>query len=157
MLKFVFFALALLLASLSVADTALDARLASIFATTPLIDGHNDFPRFRKRFESESGFDYFNSDMSGQENPPHTDIPRLKLGGVGAQFWSAYVGIQEHGGAAGDTNRFLKQIDYVYELVESHPDHLEMAYTSDDWWWCNRGDAGGVCDAQYHRWATVYS
>ena len=122
----------LLLLSAAAADSNIDSRVEQILESTPLIDGHNDFPRFRERFkEGGKPFD-FNTDLSSLDNPPHTDLPRLLRGGVGAQFWVAWVPIEEHGGAAGDTKRFLRRMDFVYELVEANPEHLEMAFSSTD-------------------------
>ena len=61
----------------------------------------------------------------------HTDIPRLRQGGVGAQFWSAYVPADtaKKGTAVRLT---LEQIDVIHRMVAAYPDTFEMAYTADD-------------------------
>src|SRR5260370_36811089 len=53
-----------------------------------LVDGHNDLP-YQFREKADLGFDKL--DIRRPQPRIHTDIPRLRKGGVGAQFWSAYV------------------------------------------------------------------
>jgi hypothetical protein len=68
------------LASAGTADNIIDPRVGEILESNRLIDGRNDFPRFRDRFE-EGGEPFgVNTDLSSLENPPHTDIPRLRRG-----------------------------------------------------------------------------
>ena len=92
-------ALALLLAlaapSLAFAQAPTRAELARvdrILRATPLIDGHNDLPWAIK---SDHGNDLANVDLNSDTRtltpPLHTDIPRLRQGRLGAQFWSVYV------------------------------------------------------------------
>ena len=68
-----------------------EARAREILRTTPLIDGHNDLPwALRQDF----GNDPYRVDLTAnldESTKLHTDIPRLRAGGVGAQFWSVYV------------------------------------------------------------------
>src|SRR6476469_5759233 len=76
---------------------ALAARVDHVLATVPLIDGHNDLPwEIRDRFGSVDKFD-FAADTSKLPLPANatddvvplmTDIPRLRRGHVGGQFWS---------------------------------------------------------------------
>lgn len=90
-----------------------------------LIDGHNDLPwQFRKRKD----FSFRTFDIARPQPALHTDIERLKKGGVGAQFWSAYVDAESKH-AAKET---LEQIDIIHRLVKAYPDAFEMAYTADD-------------------------
>ncbi|MEU4425361.1 dipeptidase [Actinoplanes sp. NPDC024001] len=90
-----------------------------------IIDGHNDLPmRLRE---------WHGSDVAGleKERPPlHTDLPRLRAGGVGGQFWSVYVpsDLPEPVALA----HTLEQIDVVYRMVAAYRDDLELAYTADD-------------------------
>ena len=53
-----------------------------------LFDGHNDLP-WEMRKNGYSSFDQY--DISKPQPKAHTDIPRLRAGGVKAQFWSVYV------------------------------------------------------------------
>jgi membrane dipeptidase len=93
-----------------------------------LIDGHNDLP-WQLRTKGDSGFDKF--DVSQPQPMLDTDLPRLRRGGMGAQFWSAYAPVEtmRTGEAAKVT---LEQIDLIRRLVERYPDDLELALTVDD-------------------------
>src|SRR5215468_7707281 len=53
-----------------------------------VIDGHNDLP-WELRRKSNLGFETI--DIARSQPRLQTDIPRLRAGGVGAQFWSVYV------------------------------------------------------------------
>src|SRR5438105_1517743 len=72
-----------------------------------VIDGHNDFP-YEMRTKGNLSFDEI--DIAKYATNLQTDIPRLKLGGMGAQFWAIYVParLMKTGGAARQT---LEQID----------------------------------------------
>src|SRR5258708_32123365 len=59
-----------------------------------------------------------------------TDIPRLKEGGVGGQFWSVYVPVELQGQAA--VTATLEQIDIVHRMVRKYPETFELALTADD-------------------------
>lgn len=93
-----------------------------------VIDGHNDLP-WKLRERSESSFDKL--DISQPQESLHTDIPRLRKGGLGAQFWSAFVPVRTM--KSGGATRFaLEQIDLIHRMVRRYPDVFEMAYTADD-------------------------
>jgi membrane dipeptidase len=59
-----------------------------------------------------------------------TDIPRLRQGGVGAQFWSVYVPASLAGQQA--VTATLEQIDIVHRMIARYPDDLALALTADD-------------------------
>ena len=108
-------------------------RVETILAATPLIDGHNDIPfRYKLRVNNHLSQMDFAGDLTKLEKPTDTDLPRLRAGMVGAQFWSVYIPIKQHGGAAGDTSRVLDQIDLVKRLVARYPDDLTMTYSAKD-------------------------
>jgi membrane dipeptidase len=110
-------------------DTHL-ARARAILRRVPLVDGHNDLPwQYRKRGLTLEGLD-LTRDLSHLEPVLHTDLPRLRRGGVGAQFWSVYV--EAEGPAASWLPNTLEQIDLVYRMVRRYPRDLEMAYTAAD-------------------------
>lgn len=93
-----------------------------------LIDGHNDLPgEVRKRGNSS----FTALDISQPQPALDTDIPRLRAGGVKAQFWSAYVPAEtmRSGGAARQT---LEQIDLIYRMVQRYPETFLLARTADD-------------------------
>ncbi len=93
----------------------------------PLIDGHNDLPWALREAGS---LDPAKTDISAPVEFTHTDLPRLRAGGVGAQFWSVYVPAELQGEAAVTTT--LEQIDLVRGLIARYPDTLELALTSED-------------------------
>lgn len=101
-----------------------------ILESVPLFDGHNDAPwQYRNRVGYKfSELDFY--DTSQLENPMHTDIPRLKEGRIGAQWWSVYVNahIPENEAVV----RTMEQIDFVKRMAHTYPDEFEMAYTADD-------------------------
>lgn len=114
------------------ADSDEDRRQQAIeiLERVPLFDGHNDAPyQYRNRVGYKFGeLDFY--DTTQLENPMHTDIPRLKEGHVGAQWWSVYVpaGIPEDEAV----KRTMEQIDFVYRMANRYSDEFEMAYTADD-------------------------
>ena len=93
-----------------------------------LFDGHNDLPDKLSDLTPEA-FDQL--DLTQPQKDLQTDIPRLRAGGVGAQFWAAYVPPEtiRNGGAA---RAALEQIDLIYRMVRRYPDHMAMAYSADD-------------------------
>jgi membrane dipeptidase len=93
-----------------------------------LIDGHNDLPGVI-RGKGDSSFDKL--DISQPQAGMQTDIPRLRRGGVGAQFWAAYVPCSTIR-TGGGTRYALEQIDLIHRMVRRYPEHFEMAYTADD-------------------------
>lgn len=94
-----------------------------------LIDGHNDLPwQLRTRFGNRlEGFDF--RDARQLVPPIHTDLRRLREGGVGAQFWALYVPIEHRGAAA--TKVLLEQLDVTERLHARHPE-LRPARTADE-------------------------
>ena len=67
-------------------------------------------------------------DLSRRLDSGQTDIPRLREGGVKAQFWSVYIP-SEH---ANPARTVTEQIDLVHRMVERYPDAFELAYTAED-------------------------
>lgn len=104
-----------------------DAALA-LHRDCIVIDGHNDLPWM---YREKKDLSFRSLDIAQPQPTLHTDIPRLRKGGVGAQFWSAYVPAStgRKGTAVRDT---LEQIDVIRRFVARYPDTFEMAYTADD-------------------------
>lgn len=99
----------------------------SLLTATPVFDGHNDLPwALREAGESQA----VPVDITEPVPFTQTDLPRLRAGGVGAQFWSVYVPAE----LAGDTAvcATLEQIDLVRRLIARHPAALGPALTADD-------------------------
>ncbi len=106
------------------------AKVREILRESPLIDGHNDLPwQYRKHSNDFSAID-LNSDTSKLKPPLVTDIPRLRAGCMGAQFWSVYVPTELAGPAA--VQATIEQIDDVYRLVARYPETFELAFTPAD-------------------------
>ncbi|GGS06685.1 dipeptidase [Streptomyces aureoverticillatus] len=107
-------------------DSLAEAR--SLLAEFPVVDGHNDLPW---ALREKAGYDIERLDIAAdQTGDLHTDIARLRAGGVGAQFWSVYV----RADMAGDTavSATLEQIDCVRQLLARHPADLRGALTAAD-------------------------
>jgi membrane dipeptidase len=100
-------------------------RARKVHAAGMLFDGHNDLPW---RLRTEGDFDLKKFDLSTRLDSGQTDIPRLREGGVKAQFWSVYIP-SEHPNPA---KTVIEQIDLVRRMVERYPDAFEMAYNADD-------------------------
>lgn len=112
------------------ADSA-DRRIERILRQTPLIDGHNDLPwEIREKYGSGRLALDLARDTSTLPEPLQTDLPRMKRGLVGAQFWSVWIPSSTTGPAAIQTT--LEQIDIVRRMVASHPATLEMASSAAD-------------------------
>src|SRR5882672_5563659 len=71
------------------APDALLERARALHRQVPLIDGHNDYPWALR--EKSPARDLNALDIAQSQPSIMTDIPRLRAGGVGAQFWSVYV------------------------------------------------------------------
>ncbi|MFI2783273.1 dipeptidase [Streptomyces sp. ALB3] len=103
-------------------------RARLLLADHPVVDGHNDLPW---ALREQVGYDLDARDISSdQTGSLHTDIPRLRAGGVGAQFWSVYVPPRLTGDAA--VSATLEQIDVVGEMLARYPHDLRRALTADD-------------------------
>ena len=118
----------------AVPDVSPDAELtcpltvaSGLLRRAPLVDGHNDLAwQIRERLDGDPG-------RLGHESAAgrtHTDLPRLRQGQVGAQFWSVYVPATLAGEAA--VTATLEQIDTVHRLIRRYPDALELARTARD-------------------------
>ena len=91
-----------------------------------LLDGHNDVPWI---IREESGGDVSKFRLD-RRNEFDTDIPRLREGLVGGQFWSVWIPGET---PVGDYARVqLEQIDVVQQMLKAHPDVFELALRADD-------------------------
>jgi membrane dipeptidase len=108
-------------------DTA--ARIRALLAHSPVIDGHNDFAwelRSRVRYD----LDALDVTADQTESGLHTDLARMRAGGMGAQFWSVFVTCEMAGDEA--VTATLEQIDFVHRLSARYPDKLAIARTADE-------------------------
>ncbi|MFR9728282.1 dipeptidase [Saccharopolyspora sp. MS10] len=101
-------------------------RARAVLAEHPVLDGHNDLPW---ALRTRGAYDLDALDIARDQSATlHTDLARLREGGVGGQFWSVYVDSSLQGdGAVAAT---LEQIDCVLRLVERHPGRLRLARTA---------------------------
>jgi membrane dipeptidase len=109
------------------ADEAALAHARKLLRSAILVDGHNDLPwavRTNKAAPGDVAAYDLRTTTSGQ-----TDLARLKLGGVGAQFWSVYIPGEIGSGFA---RTQLEQIDIARRIIARYPDHLRFATTVAD-------------------------
>jgi membrane dipeptidase len=105
-------------------DPAL-VRARKVLQSTILIDGHNDLPIAVRGYKA-APMDVVAYDLR-QRTPGDTDIPRLRQGLVGAQFWSVYIA----GEGAGPYARVqLEQIDLARRIIARYPDTFRLATTA---------------------------
>ncbi|WP_293900516.1 dipeptidase [Phenylobacterium sp.] len=127
-------ALAAACAHAQATDPKIAARVDKVLAGTPLIDGHNDLAeQIRGRFDGRPDRVDLRADTSKlmfDGVGMMTDIPRLRAGHVGGQFWSVFISPAFDGPIA--VQMTLEQIDIVKGLAQRYPDVFEMAYSADD-------------------------
>ncbi|WP_159326967.1 dipeptidase [Streptomyces tendae] len=105
--------------------TSLD-RARELLREFPVVDGHNDLPwalREQVRYDLDA-----RDIATDQSAHLHTDLARLRSGGVGAQYWSVYV----RSDLPGAVTATLEQIDCVRRLIDRHPGELRAALTAAD-------------------------
>jgi membrane dipeptidase len=109
----------------------INQRVQRVLAASPIIDGHNDLPySLRQDYATTLWTLDLTSDSRKWPKPLHTDLTRLRAGGVGAQFWSVWV--PPNLAPADAVKATLEQIDLVREMVARYPDRLELASTAAD-------------------------
>jgi membrane dipeptidase len=111
-------------------------RVDQVLLQTPLIDGHNDLPwEIRERFKSDVAAVNLAANTShlpveAGQAALMTDIPRLRAGHVGAQFWSVWIPVSTQGFEA--VQMTLEQIDLVKRMSAQYPADFAMAYSAAD-------------------------
>ncbi len=109
----------------SLGSPHLSDRVAAVLAEHPVLDGHNDIAWALRR---QVAYDLDARDIAVPQPLLHTDIPRLRAGGVGAQFFSVYVpGTLPPGDAVVAT---LEQIDCVQSILDRYPGDFAVARTA---------------------------
>jgi membrane dipeptidase len=111
----------------AVAPEDVAERVRRVMRAAPLVDGHNDLP-WAMREAARYSLDRF--DVATAQPRFHTDIPRLRRGLLGAQFWSVYVPASLQ--ADGAVTATLEQIAFVHELSRRYPDTFTLASTAAD-------------------------
>ncbi len=108
------------------AQESLEQRVRRILSEVPLIDGHNDLPGQIREVKTAEG-DVGLYDLR-QRTAGDTDLPRLRAGMVGAQFWSVHVNVAHPRPAM----QQLEQIDIAHRIIEAYPEELEFAGSASD-------------------------
>ncbi|TKV58537.1 membrane dipeptidase [Nakamurella flava] len=111
--------------------TAATDRIATLLNRAPVFDGHNDVAWALRRLVAgrpETALD--GVDLGAAQPALHTDVPRLRAGGVGAQFLSVYVPGTLSGGAA--VTAVLEQIDCAHRIIARHPKTFRFCRSADD-------------------------
>lgn len=106
-------------------------KARDILRETPLIDGHNDLPwQFRERVNNHLGKIDLETDTSLLDPPMHTDIPRMRRGHIGAQFWALYVPASFEG--PGAARVLFEQIDVTRRIIAHYSETFALATCADD-------------------------
>lgn len=130
-----FAVLGLLASPLAAQTRAPEDVAAAALKAAPVFDGHNDVPwQLRQRYRNViASFDFNDSSktpaVEGETEGMHTDIPRLRQGKVGAQFWSVYVPATLAEPQA--VVAVMEQIDVTKRLLARHPDVFTLVTTAD--------------------------
>ncbi|HZU73034.1 MAG TPA: dipeptidase [Acidimicrobiales bacterium] len=103
------------------------AQASELLRAHPLVDGHNDLPW---ALRAQAFYDLDRLDPSRRLESTQTDFPRLREGGVGAQFWSVYVPSNLPGHRA--VTATLEQIDCVHQLLARYRETLGLATTAEE-------------------------
>ena len=103
------------------------AQALRILKTVPLIDGHNDIP---DAIRERGGLD--SVDFAVLQPKLMTDIPKLRAGAVGAQYWAAYVPVTTLHGGEHPAVYALEQIDLVHRLCHKYRQTFAPALTAAD-------------------------
>src|SRR6266516_200303 len=96
-----------------------------MFRTVPFIEGHNDLPdALRERGELVP------DDLTVSQPKLMTDIPRLRGGRVGGQFWAAYVPVTTIHSGPHPGVYALEQIDLIQRFCARNASAMAMATTA---------------------------
>jgi membrane dipeptidase len=117
--------IAALLIPVAAGETAVDPALAHakrLLRSTILVDGHNDLPMAIREYAAAPN-DVEAYDLRTR-TPGETDIPRLRAGGVGAQWWSVYIPGEGRGPFARPQ---LEQIELARRIIARYPDTFVLA------------------------------
>jgi membrane dipeptidase len=111
-------------------DNGTTSRGRALLDTSPLVDGHNDLPWALRSMPGVdvSRADGFGVDLTEHQPSLHTDLARLRSGGVGMQFWSVFVPCQLTGDAA--VTAVVQQAELVHTLAAQYPEHLRIVSTA---------------------------
>lgn len=107
------------------------AKARCVLESYPLVDGHNDLPYRYRQFANASVYSVdLRADLKVLWNASlsHTDIPRLRKGKLGAQFWACYVPCDSQYKDA--VKLSLEQLDVIKKYVTRYPDTFQYVTTA---------------------------
>ena len=107
--------------------TSTSPRLTNLLASHPVWDGHNDLPWAARE---QVAYDLDRLDLAADVPTTHTDLGRMRRGGMGAQFWSVYVDAKWAGERA--VTATLEQVDFVRTMTTRYAGELALAVSSAD-------------------------
>lgn len=106
------------------------ARARRLLKTTPLIDGHNDFPfNLRQQLHGK----IYDHDFHTERIGSHSDFQKMKDGLMGGQFWSVYVPCPEDLVAGVDLHDPNKRVP---DLNEPSVRQVSSRTFSSSIWYC---------------------
>jgi membrane dipeptidase len=108
-------------------EAATGDRVSALLRRHPVLDGHNDL---LWEARTRAGYDFDRLDVGAGGTPTHTDLPRLRQGGVGGQFWSVFVPASLTGDDA--VSATLEQVDAGHQMVARYAGELAFARTADE-------------------------
>jgi membrane dipeptidase len=106
---------------------SLSNRIFAVLEQSPVIDGHNDL-LIRLRSKARYNFDEIDIAVDQSDSGLHTDLPRMRAGGLGGQFWSVFVPVTLAGESA--VTATLEQIDAAHQMIDRY-DALTLTTTAD--------------------------
>ena len=109
------------------ASPVLLERARALLAKAPLIDTHNDLPSM---FLDANGGDLTKFDLSQRQPALCADVPSLREGGVGAQYWSIYVESATQNTHV-SLHEAMREFDVTLRFIAGNKD-FEQARTADD-------------------------
>ncbi|MFC7489177.1 MULTISPECIES: dipeptidase [unclassified Knoellia] len=107
--------------------TSTGQRITDLLASQPVWDGHNDLPWAARE---QVAYDLDRLDLGTELATTHTDLVRMRRGGMGAQFWSVYVDAKWAGERA--VTATLEQIDFVRTMTTRYAGELALAVSAAD-------------------------
>lgn len=104
-------------------DEMLWQKALEIQRKSIVVDTHNDVLSYM----TDDSYDIGVSSLGKY----HTDIARMKQGGLTAEFFSVYID-RSYAKDGGSARRALDMIDYVYRAAEKYPNEFMLAYSVAD-------------------------
>ena len=106
--------------------TVSEAEVKRVHASALLIDTHDDFPTEQAGNDRRAGMAI---DIGVPSPMAHTDLARLREGGVGGVFFAAYVAAS-YGLGPQAYQRGLQVIGTIHHLVDQYPNDFAFATTA---------------------------